>query len=356
MTGGLLAHLRLRPLKTKEHLQTRPARHSEEITRRRDPDLDSTSNADEAIPEDIAQVFGSSPLSHSDGSLSPSRTNSLFDDDNNNIEDNNNEDVTTDMEEKFCEEECWLEGPSSPDAGARAVLGALLARSPLALCVADMELSDHPLVYANEVFFQQTGYRPKDVLGKNCRFLQGEETDPDTMDEIRECLREGRSFDGEVINYSKTGKRLYNRLMLHPVRGRSGAMTHYIGIQHFSPNPHPPKQPLKAAASKPSATRTSMLAPRAVNMSVVVPSEPEDGSVVDPTPVSPMSPMDSPPPPPPKMTRQRADRRAGGICKVRPDHSVWLELVMRSVGPQALPVMPQAYESLKRHGRRGTIS
>ena len=55
-----------------------------------------------------------------------------------------------------------------------------IARSPHALCVCDMREVDHPIIFANDNFFVQTGYSPEEVINRNCRFLQGPGTDPET--------------------------------------------------------------------------------------------------------------------------------------------------------------------------------
>jgi sigma-B regulation protein RsbU (phosphoserine phosphatase) len=97
--------------------------------------------------------------------------------------------------------------------------------------IADARLPDRPLIYANEGFERMTGYPVAEVLGRNCRFLQGPETDPAAMDEIRAALAECRECVVEILNYRRDGTTFWNRLSISPVRSASGEVTHFIGIQ-----------------------------------------------------------------------------------------------------------------------------
>jgi len=99
------------------------------------------------------------------------------------------------------------------------------------ITISDMRLPEQPLIYINEGFERLTGYSAKSMLGKNCRFLQGEDTDPATVQEIREALAAGKECTVEILNYSKHGKRFWNRLSLTPVLNPEGVLTHFIGIQ-----------------------------------------------------------------------------------------------------------------------------
>ncbi len=97
--------------------------------------------------------------------------------------------------------------------------------------IADARLLDRPLIYANEGFERLTGYRASEVRGRNCRFLQGPESDPAAVAEIREAVAECRECVVEILNYRKDGTRFWNRLSIAPVRDERGEVTHYIGIQ-----------------------------------------------------------------------------------------------------------------------------
>ena len=99
------------------------------------------------------------------------------------------------------------------------------------ITISDMRLPEQPLIYINEGFERLTGYSAKSMLGRNCRFLQGKDTDPATVQEIRDALAEGKECTVEILNYAKNGKRFWNRLSLTPVLDLEGEVTHFIGIQ-----------------------------------------------------------------------------------------------------------------------------
>ena len=97
--------------------------------------------------------------------------------------------------------------------------------------IADARQPDRPLIYVNEGFERMTGYPAADVLGRNCRFLQGPDTDAAAVAEIRAALAERRECLVEILNYRKDGTTFWNRLSITPVRDASGEVTHFIGIQ-----------------------------------------------------------------------------------------------------------------------------
>jgi sigma-B regulation protein RsbU (phosphoserine phosphatase) len=99
------------------------------------------------------------------------------------------------------------------------------------ITIADARVPDRPLIYANEGFERMTGYPVTEVMGRNCRFLQGPETDPSAMADIRAALAESRECVVEILNYRKDGSTFWNRLSITPVRDSSGEVTHFIGIQ-----------------------------------------------------------------------------------------------------------------------------
>jgi len=97
--------------------------------------------------------------------------------------------------------------------------------------ISDCSLPDNPIIYANEGFERITGYSIAEVVGRNCRFLQGEDTDPEAIEEIRRALGENRELTVEILNYRKDGTPFWNRLTIDPVRDAEGRVTNYIGIQ-----------------------------------------------------------------------------------------------------------------------------
>jgi PAS domain S-box-containing protein len=99
------------------------------------------------------------------------------------------------------------------------------------IAIADMQQDDFPLIYVNPAFEKLTGYKSKEVLGKNCRFLQGKERDQDVRKKIKKALLEGKEGRFVVKNFRKDGTLFWNELVLAPVRDSAGKVTHFIGIQ-----------------------------------------------------------------------------------------------------------------------------
>ncbi|WP_369069095.1 SpoIIE family protein phosphatase [Kineococcus terrestris] len=116
------------------------------------------------------------------------------------------------------------------DEGSRLRDRAVLATA-LSFTVADAQTPDMPLVWVNPAFTVTTGYAFEEVVGRNCRFLQGPGTDPTAPREVRETIRAGRDGSVTLLNYRKDGSAFWNELALSPVRDGAGTVTHYVGIQ-----------------------------------------------------------------------------------------------------------------------------
>ncbi len=99
------------------------------------------------------------------------------------------------------------------------------------ITIADMRQPDQPLIYINEGFERLTGYSAESMLGKNCRFLQGNDADPETVQQIRDALKSGKECTVEILNQTKNGEKFWNRLSLTPVLDSNGDVTHFIGVQ-----------------------------------------------------------------------------------------------------------------------------
>lgn len=99
------------------------------------------------------------------------------------------------------------------------------------ITIADARQPDRPLIYINQGFERMTGYPVAEVMGRNCRFLQGPGTDASAVAEIRAALAECRPCVVEILNYRKDGTTFRNRLSITPVRDGVGAVTHFIGVQ-----------------------------------------------------------------------------------------------------------------------------
>jgi len=103
--------------------------------------------------------------------------------------------------------------------------------SPNGMLMVDVNRPDMPVIYANPAFSEMTGYEHDEVIGRNCRFLQGENTAPEMLDVIRHGLRHRSEINVELINYRKDGTPFWNHLLISPVFDKDGLCTHFIGTQ-----------------------------------------------------------------------------------------------------------------------------
>ncbi|WP_254277530.1 EAL domain-containing protein [Halomonas sp. 3H] len=114
---------------------------------------------------------------------------------------------------------------------ARHLLERGIEATPNGVLMADATQPDMPLVYANEAFCALTGYVPDEVLGRNCRFLQGPDTNPTAVTTIRQAIAARQRHEVTLLNYRKDGTPFWNHLSLSPVVDEQGVCTHYVGIQ-----------------------------------------------------------------------------------------------------------------------------
>ncbi|WP_055045706.1 PAS sensor domain-containing protein [Devosia sp. A16] len=99
------------------------------------------------------------------------------------------------------------------------------------ISLADARRPDCPLIYVNKGFEKLTGYTPGEVIGRNCRFLQGAGTDRAQVARLAQAMAKGEELLIDLMNYRKDGSPFWNRLSIRPVRARDGEITHFIGIQ-----------------------------------------------------------------------------------------------------------------------------
>ncbi|HSV70460.1 MAG TPA: PAS domain S-box protein [Methylibium sp.] len=106
------------------------------------------------------------------------------------------------------------------------------AEAALPMVVADASEPDLPLIFANAAFERLTGYSRAEVLGRNCRFLQGDEDNAAARRQLRTAVAEGRDCTVTLLNRRRDGSRFVNELHVAPVRDELGRLTHYIGVQY----------------------------------------------------------------------------------------------------------------------------
>ena len=110
---------------------------------------------------------------------------------------------------------------------------ALLAveRTRLPMVVSDARQPDHPIVLANQAFLDMTGYSAEEIIGHNCRFMQGPETSPEALAQIRDDIANRRESLVEVLNYRKDGTPFWNQLHLSPLFDDHGELIYYFASQ-----------------------------------------------------------------------------------------------------------------------------
>ena len=99
------------------------------------------------------------------------------------------------------------------------------------IVIADYDRPDHPLIYVSPGFERMTGYDSGEVLGRNCRFLQGKDTDPAAVAELRQAVRDGLACEVELLNYRKDGTPFWTALSISPVHDSARRVTHFVGVQ-----------------------------------------------------------------------------------------------------------------------------
>ncbi|MDQ7729446.1 EAL domain-containing protein [Halomonas sp. SpR8] len=143
----------------------------------------------------------------------------------------------------------WLEVAASLGEGVIYVIARVAARrkasehhlkllergvesSTNGIIITDAQCSDLPIVYVNAAFERITGYSRHEVLGHNCRFLQGEESVPATIKQLRDGIAAQREVHVVIRNYRRDGTVFWNDLYISPVLDENGQVTHFIGVQN----------------------------------------------------------------------------------------------------------------------------
>ena len=106
-----------------------------------------------------------------------------------------------------------------------------MAATSTGIVISDATNPEHPIIYCNPAFESITGYRGQEIIGKNCRFLQGSDSDSEALEIIRQALKTESECQVILKNYRKDGTAFWNALSISPVRDRSGKLTHFIGVQ-----------------------------------------------------------------------------------------------------------------------------
>ncbi len=100
------------------------------------------------------------------------------------------------------------------------------------IIITDPRQDGHPITYANQGFVKLTGYSREEIIGQNCKFLQGPETDTETVQQIRSALDKGKPLRVSILNYRKNETTFWNDLQIAPVFDAAGQLTNFVGVQH----------------------------------------------------------------------------------------------------------------------------
>jgi PAS domain S-box-containing protein len=113
-----------------------------------------------------------------------------------------------------------------------ALYDAALDATSCGISVSDARQPDMPLIYVNAAFVEMSGYAQEEVVGKNCRFLQGEDRNQEARRIIREAIVAGNHCQVLLKNYRKDGTFFWNDLIISPIRNKAGVLMHFIGVQN----------------------------------------------------------------------------------------------------------------------------
>ena len=121
--------------------------------------------------------------------------------------------------------------PAVPTHRKGIEMSTTMERVQQSFVISDPSLPDCPIVYASDDFLSLTGYSREEVLGRNCRFLQGEDTDSETVYAVRDAIERGTECTVRLLNYRKDGTPFWNMFSLAPVRGNDNTVQFFVGVQ-----------------------------------------------------------------------------------------------------------------------------
>lgn len=102
----------------------------------------------------------------------------------------------------------------------------------MSVVFSDPSVPDNPMIFVSDEFEDQTGYTPNEAIGRNCRFLQGPDTNPHAIEAIRQGLQAQTRFTIDILNYRKGGSPFLNRLRIRPIYDADGSLMFFAGAQN----------------------------------------------------------------------------------------------------------------------------
>ena len=112
------------------------------------------------------------------------------------------------------------------------VLSTILDSTSNGITLADPDIEDMPIVYANKAFETMTGYAQDEIIGRNCRFLQGTDRDQNARAQLRKAIDDRLPVEVDIRNYKKNGEMFYNHLVLTPLFDDENQLLYYLGVQY----------------------------------------------------------------------------------------------------------------------------
>lgn len=110
-------------------------------------------------------------------------------------------------------------------------LSHMITNSLTAAIITNPRLPDNPIVECNDAFVALTGYGRDEIIGHNCRFLSGPETEPELTETLRTAIRQSRPALVELLNYKKNGTPFRNAVMVAPIFDAAGEVEYFLGSQ-----------------------------------------------------------------------------------------------------------------------------
>ncbi|MEI7797068.1 MAG: PAS domain-containing protein [Methylococcaceae bacterium] len=112
------------------------------------------------------------------------------------------------------------------------ILSAILDECVNGVTLADPDFDDAPIVYANKAFERLTGYSQEEIVGFNCRFLQGEDRNQAARQQITDAMDKHEAIEVTLRNYKKDGTLFHNRLKITPLFDKKQRVIYYLGVQY----------------------------------------------------------------------------------------------------------------------------
>lgn len=124
-----------------------------------------------------------------------------------------------------------IEGTEPPHEARHDIFFAAVKTTRMPMTVTDPRQPDNPIVFCNDAFTFMTGYEEEEILGSNCRFLQGPETDRSVVAQVAAAIEKEQEIAVEVLNYRKNGSTFWNALFVSPVYDAAGEVVYFFGSQ-----------------------------------------------------------------------------------------------------------------------------